>query len=113
MPLFCTGTDMGQLSHQIFLSWGENSWTGMYDTIAHKLVMTFTSSSMCEAMLSSEGEGEGKGKGKGKGEGEGEGEGKGEGGKGVGCKGEGGKGKGGKGGKGGKSKRGRASADVG
>jgi hypothetical protein len=24
----------------------------MYDTVAHKLVMTFTSSSMCEAMLS-------------------------------------------------------------
>jgi hypothetical protein len=27
----------------------------MYDTIAHKLFTTFTSSSMCEAMLSSSG----------------------------------------------------------
>jgi hypothetical protein len=44
---------MGRLSHQIFLSWGEYPQTGMYGTIAHKLVTTFTSSSMCEAMLSS------------------------------------------------------------
>jgi hypothetical protein len=60
---------MGQLSHQIFLSWGEHPWTGMYHTIADKLVTTFTSSSMCEAMLSSKGEGKGKGKGGGEGNG--------------------------------------------
>jgi hypothetical protein len=51
-PPVCTGTDRDQQSHHISLSQESSPRTGMYDTIAHKLVTTFTSSSMCEAILS-------------------------------------------------------------
>ncbi len=51
-PLFVLGQIWTNRATTFFLSWESNPWTGMYDTITHKLVTTFTPSSMCEAMLS-------------------------------------------------------------
>jgi hypothetical protein len=52
-PLFVLGWTGTNRATTFSLSRESNPWTGMYDTIAHKLVATFTSSLMCEAMLSS------------------------------------------------------------
>jgi hypothetical protein len=52
-PLFVLGQTGTNRATTFSLSQESNPWTGMYDTIARKLVRTFTSSSMREAMLSS------------------------------------------------------------
>jgi hypothetical protein len=52
-PLFVLGKTGTNSAPTFSLSRESNPWTEMYDTIAHELVTTFTSSSMCEAMLSS------------------------------------------------------------
>jgi hypothetical protein len=51
-PLFVLEQKGTDRATTFSLSQDSNPWTEMYDTIAHKLVTTFTSSSMCEAMLS-------------------------------------------------------------
>jgi hypothetical protein len=51
-PLFILGQTGTNRATTFSLSQENIPWTEMYDTIAHKLVTTFTSSSMCEAMLS-------------------------------------------------------------
>jgi hypothetical protein len=52
-PLFVMGQTGTDRATMLSLSQENIPWTEMYDTIAHKLVMIFISSSMCEAMLSS------------------------------------------------------------
>ncbi len=51
-PLFVLGQTGTNRANTFSLSQESNPWTEIYDKIAHKFVMTFTSSSMCEAMLS-------------------------------------------------------------
>jgi hypothetical protein len=52
-PLFVMGQTGTNKATTFSLSQESNPQTGMFDKIAHELVTTVTSSSMCEAMLSS------------------------------------------------------------
>jgi hypothetical protein len=51
-PLFVLGQTGNDRATTFSLSQESNTQTGMYETIAHKLVTTFISLSMCEDMLS-------------------------------------------------------------